>query len=316
MRHGFYIVPMPFYIFKQNLSYQPAIYGNLEEESLVKEMTAVEKWYFINSGPCSASFNMALDEALLDWHSDGSIPPVIRFYEWNPATLSIGYFQQAARDIDLEAVKQQGLGFVRRPTGGRAVLHDQELTYSIIVTEEYPNMPKTVTEAYRVLSEGILLGFQNLGLDAYFSVPDTEEKQADLKKPKSAVCFDAPSWYELVVEGKKVAGSAQTRQKGVILQHGAILLDLDAEKLLSVFRFSSEEAKQKMRDKLPEKAVAMNQFVETPFTIPQCVEAFKTGFEKALHIELVPYTLTEQQLAYVKELEAKKYANDEWNLRK
>ncbi len=70
-------------------------------------------------------------------------------------------------------------------------------------------------------------------------MPDTEEKQADLKQPKSAVCFDAPSWYELVVEGRKVAGSAQTRQKGVILQHGAILLDLDEEKLLSVFKFAN-----------------------------------------------------------------------------
>ena len=94
------------------------------------------KWYFINSGPCSPSFNMALDEALLDWHSEGKIPPVIRFYEWNPATLSIGYFQQADKDINLDAVKEQGLGFVRRPTGGRAVLHDSELTYSVIVSEE------------------------------------------------------------------------------------------------------------------------------------------------------------------------------------
>ena len=79
---------------------------------------------------------MALDEALLDWHSEGEIPPVIRFYEWNPATLSIGYFQQVHQDINLDAVSEQGLGFVRRPTGGRAVLHDQELTYSVIVEEE------------------------------------------------------------------------------------------------------------------------------------------------------------------------------------
>ncbi len=276
----------------------------------------MKQWYFINSGPCSASFNMALDEALLNWHSEGSMPPVIRFYEWNPATLSIGYFQRAEKDIDLQAVKEQGLGFVRRPTGGRAVLHEHELTYSIIVEESYPNMPQTVTEAYRVLSEGLLIGFQNLGLDAYFSIPDTEEKQADLKKPRSAVCFDAPSWYELVVEGRKVAGSAQTRQKGVILQHGAILLDLDEEKLLSVFRFKNDEIREKMRQKLPEKAVAMNRLVDTPFTIPQCVEAFKAGFEQALDIELVPYTLTEEQLAQVKLIEKEKYANDDWNFRK
>lgn len=274
------------------------------------------QWYFINSGPCSPFFNMALDEALLDWHSKGSIPPVLRFYEWNPATLSIGYFQQVERDVNMQAVKAQNLGFVRRPTGGRAVLHDQELTYSVIVSESYPQMPVSVTEAYRVISEGILLGFQNLGLHAYFSVPETQEQLDDLKKPKSAVCFDAPSWYELVVEGKKVAGSAQTRQKGVILQHGAILLDLDEELLLSVFNFSSPEAKEHMRKKLPEKAVAMNQFVETPFTVEQCITAFSKGFEQALDIELIPYELTEAQYLFVEQLAQKKYASDEWNFKK
>lgn len=273
-------------------------------------------WYFLNSGKCSPSFNMALDEALLDWHSEGLIPPVIRFYEWEPATLSIGYFQKAEKDINLEAVRAQGLGFVRRPTGGRAVLHEHELTYSIIVTESYPNMPETVTEAYRVLSEGILQGFQNLGMDAYFSVPATEEQLADLKKPKSAVCFDAPSWYELVVEGKKVAGSAQTRQKGVILQHGAILLDLDEEKLLSVFNFDSEEAKERMRKKLPEKAVSINSLVKEPVSIEQCVEAFRDGFAKTLQIELKPFTLSEGQLKYVQALQEKKYAHDDWNFKK
>lgn len=275
-----------------------------------------KQWYFINSGPCSPAYNMALDEALLDWHSQGEIPPVIRFYEWNPATLSIGYFQQVHKDINLEAVKKQNLGFIRRPTGGRAVLHDQELTYSVIVTESYPNMPETVTEAYRVISEGILQGFRLLGLDAYFSVPETKEQLDDLKKPKSAVCFDAPSWYELVVEGKKVAGSAQTRQKGVILQHGAILLDLNEELLLSVFNFATAEAKEKMRKKLPEKAVAMNLFVDTPFTIEQCVNAFSKGFETALDIELIPYELTEQQTQYVEQLMQNKYLTDEWNFKK
>ena len=276
----------------------------------------MKQWYFINSGPCTPSFNMALDEALLNWHSEKLIPPVIRFYEWEPATLSIGYFQQVHKDIDLEEVHRQGLGFVRRPTGGRAVLHEHELTYSIIVEEDYPNMPQSVTEAYRVLSEGLLLGFRNLGLDAYFSVPDTEEKKEDLKRPKSAVCFDAPSWYELVVEGRKVAGSAQTRQKGVILQHGAILLDMDEEKLLSLFRFADEEARERMRRKLPEKAVAMNRLVDRPFTIEQCVEAFKSGFQQSLEIELIPYELTEAQLAYIEQLEKEKYASNDWNFKK
>ncbi len=273
------------------------------------------KWSFINSGAGSPSFNMALDEALLTWHSEGLIPPVIRFYSWQPAALSIGYFQKVEKEIDMEAVNRLGLGFVRRPTGGRGVLHEHELTYSIIVSEAYPDMPETVTEAYRVLSEGLLKGFQNLGLEAYFSVPDTEDKRADLKKPKSAVCFDAPSWYEMVVEGKKVAGSAQTRQKGVILQHGAILIDLDADKLLSVFKFSSEEAKERMRVKIPEKAVSINSLRSQPVTEQQCIEAFRDGFKEALAINLEPFELTAEQLAEVKRIEEKKYANSEWNFR-
>lgn len=273
------------------------------------------RWFFINSGYCSPSYNMALDEALLNWHSEGLIPPVIRFYGWQPAALSIGYFQKAETEIDLERVKELGLGFVRRPTGGRGVLHEHELTYSIIVSEEHPDMPESVTEAYRILSGGLLEGFKNLGLDAYFSVPDTAEKLADLKKPKSAVCFDAPSWYEMVVEGKKVAGSAQTRQKGVILQHGAILIDLDAEKLLSLFRFSDAGAKEKMRLKIPEKAVSINSLRSYQATMDECIEAFKEGFRSSLEIELEPYILTSEQIEYVKSLEKEKYASDSWNFR-
>jgi lipoate-protein ligase A len=273
-------------------------------------------WYFINSGACSPSFNMALDEALLDWHSAGEIPPVVRFYEWNPATLSIGYFQSVEKEINMEQVANHQLGFVRRPTGGRGVLHEHELTYSIIVSESYPNMPATVTEAYRVLSEGLLIGFQKLGLDAYFSVPDSEEKKNELKNPKSAVCFDAPSWYELVVEGKKVAGSAQTRQKGVILQHGAILLDLDEDKLVSLFNYPSDAVKERVRRGLPKKAVAINRIREKPASMEECVVAFKNGFEEGLEIEFQPYELSAVQLDYVKALEALRYANDEWTFRK
>ncbi len=273
-------------------------------------------WHFINSGKCRASFNMALDEALLEWHSKGEIGPVLRFYEWEPATLSIGYFQRVEKEINLDEVKKYGLGFVRRPTGGRGVLHEHELTYSVIVSESYPNMPETVTEAYRVISGGVLEGFRNLGLDATFSVPQTAQQSDDLKKPKSAVCFDAPSWYELVVEGKKVAGSAQTRQKGVILQHGAILLSLDVDKLVSLFTFKSEEQREQMRKNLPEKAVAIDRLVDRPVTVSECADAFSKGFELALDMKLEPMELTEQQLQYVFEIERNKYANDDWTFRK
>jgi lipoate-protein ligase A len=275
-----------------------------------------EKWRFIDSGYCSPSFNMALDEALLDWHSEGLIPPTIRFYGWNPATLSIGYFQKVEREIDMEAVKKHELGFVRRPTGGRGVLHEHELTYSVIVSEDHPEMPSSVTEAYRVISGGVLEGFKQLGLDAYFAVPKSEEDKEKLKNPRSAVCFDAPSWYELVVEGRKVAGSAQTRQKGVILQHGAILLDIEEDKLFSLFKYSNDRVKDRMQNAFKNKAVAINALTEDRVTFDQAKKAFYKGFEKGLNINLEPYTLTEDELNYVNKLAITRYESDEWTYKR
>ncbi|KJL02184.1 MULTISPECIES: biotin/lipoate A/B protein ligase family protein [Priestia] len=274
------------------------------------------KWRFIDSNNRSPYYNMALDEALLEWHSKGEIPPTIRFYGWNPPTLSIGYFQKAEKEINFDKVKELGLGFVRRPTGGRGVLHDEELTYSVIVSEEYPNMPKTVTEAYRVISEGLLEGFRSLGLEAYFAIPRSEEEKNSLKNPRSSVCFDAPSWYELVVEGRKIAGSAQTRQKGVILQHGSILLEIDEDKLFSVFNYPNDRVKERMQRAFRSKAVAINAIAGRKIPIEEAKEAFYKGFALALDIDLEPYTLSEEEEAYVEELARTKYGSDEWNFKR
>lgn len=275
-----------------------------------------EVWRFIDSGDCSPAFNMALDEALLDWHSEGKIPPTIRFYGWNPPTLSIGYFQRVEKEIEMDAVRRHGLGFVRRPTGGRGVLHEHELTYSVIVSEDHPEMPKTVTEAYRVISEGILKGFQYLGLEAYFAVPRTEEEKESLKNPRSAVCFDAPSWYELVVEGRKVAGSAQTRQKGVILQHGSILLDLDEDKLFSLFKYPNERVKERMQKAFKNKAVAINEISSRKITLSEAKDAFWKGFSEGLNIDLVPYELSAEELEFVHKLAKERYESDAWNYKR
>ena len=197
-----------------------------------------EIWNFINTGSKNPYYNMAMDEALLNFVSRGEIDPVIRFYTWNPATLSIGYFQRLQKEIDIDKVKEKGYGLVRRQTGGRGVLHDKELTYSVIVPESHPNMPSTVTEAYKIISQGLLEGFKNLGFETYFAIPRSKEERDKLKQPRSSVCFDAPSWYELVVEGRKIAGSAQTRQKGVILQHGSILQDIDIDDLFDMLKMN------------------------------------------------------------------------------
>lgn len=274
-----------------------------------------EIWNFINTGSKNPYYNMAMDEALLNFVSRGEIDPVIRFYTWNPATLSIGYFQRLQKEIDIDKVKEKGYGLVRRQTGGRGVLHDKELTYSVIVPESHPNMPSTVTEAYKIISQGLLEGFKNLGFETYFAIPRSKEERDKLKQPRSSVCFDAPSWYELVVEGRKIAGSAQTRQKGVILQHGSILQDIDIDDLFDMFKFKNERLKAKMKENFVQKAVAINDISNQHITLNEMENAFEAGFKKGLNIDFKPLELTEKQIEEVQELE-EKYRSESWMYRK
>lgn len=280
----------------------------------------VEEWRFIRSGHGAPAYNMAVDEAILTAHSEGKVPPTVRFYGWSPATLSIGYFQKAKDEVDFAAVERAGFGFVRRATGGRAVLHDQELTYSIIVSEDYPGIPGSVTEAYRVLSHGLLLGFRRLGLEADMVQLASEDDQQKYASMGSAACFDSPSWYELVVEGRKVAGSAQTRAKGVVLQHGSILLDLDADALFDLLLFSSDKVKDRMKQQFLRKAVAINDLMRDAgrdaVGLEAVDEAFAAGIAEGLGIRLVEGELTLYERELSQQLVKEKYDNREWNLRR
>ncbi|MFC7062735.1 lipoate--protein ligase family protein [Halobacillus seohaensis] len=268
----------------------------------------METWYFVDSGHLTPAVNMALDETLLNWHSEGKIPPVLRFYGWKPAGLSVGYFQKVKGKIDLDAIKKNGFELVRRQTGGRAVLHDDELTYSVIVSEGHSQMPASVKQAYLVLSQGLLEGFKELDISAEFAIP--EEK---LNSNGSAVCFEEPSWYELIVDGKKAAGSAQTRKKGVILQHGSIPINVDETKLFDMFIYKNERIKERARQSFGDKAVSINNLVEQPIGFDETRKAFKKGFEKGLDINLEPFTLTDEQWKEVYDLAEKRYNHDDWN---
>ncbi|ASS75179.1 octanoyltransferase [Tumebacillus algifaecis] len=276
----------------------------------------METWRVLNTGFSDPAWNMAVDEAILNAHSRGLVPPTIRFFGWDPPTLSIGYFQRSAKEVNLEALQAKGLGFVRRPTGGRAVLHDQELTYSVIVTESHPMMPSSVNESYRVLSMGLLEGFRELGFAAEMvSLADEEEKKK-FESMGSAACFDSPSWYELVVEGRKVVGSAQVRQQHTILQHGSILLDLDVELLFSVLTFSSERIRERMMETFKERAVSIKDFSGEVISYDRAVEAFTVGFARGLGIKLEAAGLTPYEQELAEQLVQEKYGTDSWNFKK
>jgi lipoyl(octanoyl) transferase len=280
----------------------------------------LKSWRFIHTGSRSPEENMAIDEAILTSHSEGLSPPTVRFYGWNPPSLTIGYFQKASEEINFDTLRERGVGFVRRPTGGRAVLHDRELTYSIIVSEDYSGMPRSVTEAYRVLSEGLVLGFRKLGLQAEMVSLATEEDKEKYATAGSSACFDSPSWYELVVEGRKVAGSAQTRSKGVVLQHGSILLELDTDLLFSLLRFPNEKVKLRLMESFRRKAVAINDvqraLERSEIGLVETEEAFREGLAEGLGVELHAGALTEYELELTERLVREKYGTSEWNLSK
>lgn len=283
-------------------------------------------WRYLHTGNRSPAENMAIDEAISIAHREGAVPPTVRFYGWNPASLSIGYFQQAEKEVDFQALREHGLGFVRRSTGGRAVLHDQELTYSIVVSERYPGMPANVAEAYAELSKGLLIGLRKLGLDAAMTGQVSEpeghsgSERVTARKPLTAACFDAPAKCELLVDGRKVAGSAQLRGNGVILQHGSILLELDIEKLFSVLRFASPDIKQRMQSLFARHAAAINDCLRQrgmlPVSIHHLEQIFRDSFAEGFGVELVNGQLTAGELELAGRLSSEKYGSDNWNYRR
>ncbi|WLV25076.1 lipoate--protein ligase family protein [Aciduricibacillus chroicocephali] len=270
-----------------------------------------ETWKYLDSGILDAATNMAIDESLLNWHSEGFIPPVLRLYGWEKPSLSIGQFQKAEKSIDFDGIAKHGCEFVRRLTGGSAVLHDDELTYSIIVSEDHPNIPQSVQKAYYILSKGVLEGYHNLGINADYAIP---EREAMLDK--TAVCFEKTAVYEMIVDGKKISGNAQTRKKGVLLQHGSIPITMDEDMLFDLFKFKTERARERQRNNFSNKAVSIEQITQKPHTYDMLKAAFLDGFKKGLNIEVEPFTLSAEQWAEVHELADTKYRSDEWNLRR
>lgn len=260
-----------------------------------------ETWNILKTDFHEASINMALDEALLRWHSEGKIPPTLRFYGWSTPTLSLGHFQKE-KSIHFPGLEKHGCQLVRRLTGGSAVLHDDELTYSIVVSESHPKIPKTIREAYHVLSQGIKVGYKNLGIEAEYFIPERKKG-----KNRTAVCFEKPAFYELVVDGKKVSGNAQTRQKGVLLQHGSIPITMNEDMLFDLFAFPSERKREVNRRAFRQKATTIEQITGKKHTYKEVQEAFYNGFQSSLGVSFKPFELDDNQWEEVYQLAKEKY---------
>ena len=187
----------------------------------------INNWLYIDSGSNTAAYNMAMDEELLAKAQDGERTPVLRFYTWNPPAVSIGRFQKIETAVRADACKRLGFDVVRRITGGRAVLHRDELTYSIVAPIDNPLFPPNVLGSYKVIAAGLVAGLRSLGIEADMVSRSGRHASLVNKNDKDPACFSSPSWYEIVVNGKKIVGSAQRRLSGSFLQHGSILIGHD-----------------------------------------------------------------------------------------
>lgn len=264
----------------------------------------------IEESPRSGAANMAVDEAMAEAAADGAVPPSLRFYRWHLPTVSLGRHQKAA-DVDEAQLATRGYDLVRRTTGGRAILHTDELTYSVAGPVTDPLMAGGVMDAYLRFSNALLSGLEVLGLVA-------NKAGARTRTPRdlSAVCFEAPSAYEITAGGLKLMGSAQSRRKGYVLQHGSLPLWGDITRLVDVLAVSPAE-KERLRHQLPRLATTLAEALEVPhdsesLAFQRVAAAMAEGFASALEIDLQPGTVSARELRRSAELIRTRFADPAW----
>ncbi|HHX27474.1 MAG: lipoate--protein ligase family protein [Bacillota bacterium] len=263
----------------------------------------------LSHGPAKGSRNMAVDEAILRSCARGDTGPTLRFYQWDPACLSLGYFQDLSREVDVEALPSLGVDLVRRLTGGKAVLHDDEITYSVVVPEKM--LPGSVLETYRRISQALVEGLRLMGIPAAIAALERGVTSRD-PRFRQAACFSAPSWFEILWDGKKLIGSAQNRKNGVILQHGSIPFRFDAAKLVKCLKTSSPEHAERSRAMLQRKAAGIFEALGRDCLRTELEEHLKAGFGTALGWRLEPGNLTQKEEDETLRLIEKKYGCSAW----
>lgn len=252
---------------------------------------------------------MAIDEAISQAIAEGLVPPTLRFYAWAPPCVSLGRNQKIA-EIDAARCAALNYDIVRRPTGGRAILHTDELTYSLIASPDHPLMAGLVLDSYLRISEGLVAGLRRLGIPAE-PAPGSNRAGPDV----SAACFEVPSAYEIVAGGRKILGSAQARRAKSVLQHGSLPLFGDLTRVVNCLAFADENERTALRASLLGHAATAENLAGRPVSYDAAREALAVGLAEALTIELIPAELTAQERVWTSELVRDKYANDVWTTR-
>ncbi len=258
-------------------------------------------WRLIIDKPQSAATNMAIDEAIALTFSKGESPPTLRFYAWEQPSFSIGSFQMLNEDW-ISALEKHAVPIIRRITGGRGLLHDKELTYSITASTHDALFSSGIKGTFQSIAHGFLKGLHQLNMDAEV----VSHAGRSPSKQKNPLCFDAVSWYEITANRKKLIGSAQRRWKSHFLQHGSLVIEK------SLLDLSSDQVPKDAFVSLNQ--ISLSELKASPPSRELLIQILTKGFEEALSIELKPGRLSLSEQKIVDQLIKEKYACREWNL--
>jgi lipoate-protein ligase A len=269
-------------------------------------------WRFLATGYESGAFNMAVDETLLQGISGGGGEPVFRVFGWNPPALSLGYGQEARKEVDLEKCSRAGIDIVRRLTGGRAVLHWKELTYSAIWPEDDPVLGGNISETSRLIGRCLVEGLRLFGVEAVLEKPASRSVRP--RGPSAtAPCFSSLSRWEVKCKGRKLIGSAQRRVSRAILQHGSLLIGEQHKKLLDLLPPAAESMRDILARELDRGSIHLEACTSRKIDFDELSDCMARGFSRCLEVEMRPSALGLEERQRVAELVDEKYGNPAWN---
>jgi lipoyl(octanoyl) transferase len=264
---------------------------------------ANDRWRLLITPPAHGAWNMAVDEAILEEVGQGISLPTLRLYAWDPPCLSIGY-AQPLEDVDLIRLNSRGWEVVRRPTGGRAVLHTDELTYSVIAPTDEPRVAGTLLDSYQRLASALMEALNRLVLP----VEVQQQTLHPAGQNTNPVCFEVPSSFEITVKGKKLVGSAQARRKEGVLQHGSLPLYGDLTRILQVLVYPDEAARGRAAQRLLERATTVETALGRKVTWDEAAGAFAEAFRSVFRLDLQPGDLSSGEKSRAEELIELKYS--------
>lgn len=265
-----------------------------------------QPWRLLFTPPARGAWNMAVDEAILESIHRGDSLPTLRLYAWTPPCLSLGHAQPFG-DVDQARLGAAGWEVVRRVTGGRAILHTDELTYSVAGPADHPILAGSVLESYNRLAQALLRAVHDLGLPV-----EMKEGKADASGKLNPVCFEVPSTYEITVNGKKLIGSAQARKKEGVLQHGSLPLSGNLARICEALFFPDETARILAADRLLTRATTVESVLGKVVTWDEAAHAMIHAFETQLELAFERGELTEWELARADALVLEKYDHPSW----